>query len=54
VRLSADGSPLTILETEFDGESGRARVTAYPVMRTQSRLRIDVRGLPAPIELDLP
>ena len=42
------------LETEFDDESGRARVTAYPVMRKQSRLRIDVRGLTAPIELGLP
>ena len=29
-------------------------MTAYPVMRTQSTLRIDVRGLAAPIELDLP
>jgi hypothetical protein len=54
VRLAADGVSLMILDTEFDPESGRGRVTAYPVMRTQSRLRIDVRGLPSPIELDLP
>jgi hypothetical protein len=54
VRLAADGTSLTILETEFDAESGRGRVTAYPVMRTHSRLSIDVRGIPAPIELDLP
>jgi hypothetical protein len=54
VRLAADGTSLTILETEFDDESGRGRVTAYPVMRTQSRLSIDVRGLRTPIELDLP
>jgi hypothetical protein len=54
MRLAADGASLTILETEFDEESGRGRVTAYPVMRVQSTLRIDVRGLAAPIELDLP
>jgi hypothetical protein len=54
VRHAADGTSLTILETEFDDESGRGRVTAYPVMRTQSRLRFDVRGLRTPIELDLP
>jgi hypothetical protein len=54
VRLAADGASLTILESEFDDESGRGRVTAYPVMRTQSRLRFDVRGLRTPIELDLP
>jgi hypothetical protein len=54
IRLAADGAPLTILETEFDEGSGRGRVTAYPVMRTQSRLTIDVRGLVTPIELDLP
>jgi hypothetical protein len=54
VRLAADGASLTILESEFDDESGRGRVTAYPVMRTQSRLSIDVRGLRTPIELDLP
>ena len=54
VRLVADGSELTVLDTEFDPESGRGRVTAYPVMRTQSTLTIDIRGLPTPIELDLP
>lgn len=54
IRLAADGASLTILESEFDEMSGRGRVTAYPVMRAQSRLRFDVRGLPAPIELDLP
>ncbi len=54
VRLAADGTSLTILETEFDAESGRGRVTAYPVMRTHSRLSIDVRGLPAPSSWSCP
>ena len=54
LHLSADGSALTVLESEFDAETGRGRVTAYPVMRTQSTLTIDIRGLPTPIQLDLP
>ncbi len=54
VRLAADGASLTILEREFDEDSGHGRVTAYPIMRSHSRLSIDVRGLPAPIELELP
>ena len=37
VRLSADGSALTVLDSEFDQESGRGRVTAYPVMRSSRR-----------------
>ena len=54
IRLAVDDEPLTILESDFDQETGSGRVTAYPVMRTHSRLSIDVRGLPAPIELRLP
>jgi hypothetical protein len=53
-RLSADGSALPILETEFDPTTGHGKVTAYPVMRTHERLTIDVRGLADPIELALP
>ena len=54
MRLAADGSALTVLDSEFDPESGRGRVTAYPVMRTQSTLTIDIRRLSTPIQLDLP
>jgi hypothetical protein len=54
LRLSADGSALPILETEFDPTTGHGKVTAYPVMRTHERLTIDVRGLADPIELALP
>jgi hypothetical protein len=54
MRMSADGTALPILESEFDETTGRGKVTAYPVMRTQSRLTIDVRGLADPIELTLP
>jgi hypothetical protein len=54
IRLAADGEPLQILETEFDEANGRGRVTAYPILKTQSHLMIDVRGVPAPIEVALP
>lgn len=54
ISLAVDDTPLPILEVEFDQETGSGRVTAYPVMRTHSRLVIDVPGLPAPIELRLP
>ena len=54
LRLSADGAALPVLETEFDEATGRGRVKAYPIMRTQSRLTIEVRGLAEPIDLSLP
>jgi hypothetical protein len=54
IRLSVDDTPLPILESEFDQETGSGRITAYPLMRTNSRLTIDVRGFPAPMELRLP
>jgi hypothetical protein len=44
VRLQADGDRLEVLETEFDEESGRAKVSAYPVMRSHDRLVIQLRG----------
>ena len=44
VKLSADGVRLEVLETEFDEATGRAKVTAYPLMRTNEVLRIEVRG----------
>jgi hypothetical protein len=36
VVLSADGDPIEVLDAEFDLETGRGKVTAYPVMRTHS------------------
>ena len=56
VRLSADGETLEVLEVEFDQESGRTRVTAYPVMRSHSRLRVEVgfgRARREAVEVDL-
>ncbi len=53
IRLSGDGTPVPILETELL-EEGRGRVTAYPLLRTQSRLEIDVKGASARLDVRLP
>jgi hypothetical protein len=44
VRLSADGGRLPVLESDFDGSTGRGKVVAYPLLRAHSTLRIDVRA----------
>jgi hypothetical protein len=43
-RLSADGSRLEVLETDLDEATGRGKVVAYPVMREQGVLRIELHG----------
>jgi len=54
IRLSSDGTPVPILETELRLEDGRGRVTAYPLLRSLSHLEIDVKGAPAPLDVRLP
>jgi hypothetical protein len=54
IRLSGDGAPVPILETELQEEDGRGRLTAYPLLRTQSRLEIDVKGASATLDVRLP
>jgi len=44
VRLTADGRRLEILESEVDEESGRGRVAAYPVLRTDAALLVELKG----------
>jgi hypothetical protein len=44
VKLTADGRRLTVLELELDEASGRGRVTAYPLMRTDRALGLELRG----------
>ena len=44
VRLSADGRRLEILESEIDEATGRGRVVAYPVLRTDAVVRVEFRG----------
>jgi hypothetical protein len=56
VRLSADGGRLPVLESDFEGSTGRGKVVAYPLLRAHSSLRIDVRA-PSPTgrgTLDVP
>ena len=40
----ADGRRLQVLETELDESSGRAKATAYPLMRADEILRIELKG----------
>jgi hypothetical protein len=56
VRLLADGARLEILEQEWDEASGRARITAYPLLRAHGVLRLELkaRGRGAETALDVP
>lgn len=58
VKLTADGDRLEVLDTELDETSGRAKVTAYPLLRSHRTLRIELRGKArgedAALELALP
>ena len=58
VKLAADGARLEVLEAEVDETSGRARITAYPLLRTVATLRIEMRaaakGSEGTLEVDLP
>lgn len=53
LKLAADGRALVVLENEHDRETGRGRVTAYPVLRTERGLSIEVPGGPV-VEVALP
>jgi hypothetical protein len=41
MHLSADGDPLHELEREFDGGTGRGKLTATPILRSQGTLHIE-------------
>jgi hypothetical protein len=55
-KLRADGDLLPVLDIHLDPESGRGRTTAYPVMKTQRSLTIDLsqRRAKASVEVELP
>ncbi len=53
VRVLADGARLAELEREADAETGKGSVMTYPVMRTQSTLRIELKGRGGETSLDL-
>jgi hypothetical protein len=43
-KLSADGDRLEILTSEVDEASGRVKVTAYPLLRSHTSLKIELKG----------
>jgi hypothetical protein len=53
VRLSADGARVPVLDASFDPPGGTGSVTAYPLLKSQAGLTIEVRGAPA-VEVTLP
>lgn len=44
VKLSADGRRLEVLDVEIDEHTGRGKVTAYPLLRSDRALRMELRG----------
>ena len=54
MRLSADGTTLAVIAEEFDEETGHGKITAYPVLRSHRRMKIDLKGAAAPLEVKLP
>jgi hypothetical protein len=58
VRLAADGRRLEVLEVEVDEATGRGRVIAYPVLRADSAVVVELkgrgRGAEGSIEIRLP
>jgi hypothetical protein len=44
IALAADDADVPVLDVERDEATGAATVTAYPVLKSQSKLRIEVRA----------
>jgi ribosomal 50S subunit-recycling heat shock protein len=44
LKLLADGRRLQVLETEEDEDRGRVKATAYPLLRADEVLRIELKG----------
>jgi hypothetical protein len=42
LRLHADGTPIALLDTELDEATGKGRATAYPLLKTQRVLTIEL------------
>jgi hypothetical protein len=52
--VSADGTTLTSIRSEFEEAAGRGKVTVYPVLKSHRRIQIDVKGASGPLEVKLP
>jgi hypothetical protein len=46
LRVLVDGSRHEVVETTFDGVTGKGRLTAYPVPSSGRRMRVEVSGSP--------
>jgi hypothetical protein len=53
VRLRIDGSSHAVLEIDHDVGAGAGRIVAYPALRTQERLTVEVKGATA-VDVPLP
>jgi hypothetical protein len=53
ISLSVDGRQHTVLDMEFDEETGRGALIAYPVLRSERTLTIQVKGEPL-VDVPLP
>jgi hypothetical protein len=53
VKLETDGAVHPALDLTFDADTGRGAILAYPVLRSQKRLTIDVRD-GSSVEVALP
>jgi hypothetical protein len=51
--ISVDGHRHPILDLTYEEETGRGQAIAYPVLRAQERLTVELKG-EAPIEIKLP
>jgi hypothetical protein len=56
LRLRADGDRVTVLETQFDEDTGAGKATAYPLLKTQGALTVEVahKRAKAAVEVALP
>jgi hypothetical protein len=54
LKLTADGTAVPVLDTEFDEASGRGRIVGYPLLRTQGVLSIEAKGAKASLQVKLP
>jgi hypothetical protein len=56
VRLLADGERVTVLDVQMDEDTGAGKATAYPLLKTQSALTVEVvhRRAKAMVEVGLP
>jgi hypothetical protein len=56
VRLRADGDRLTVLESQFDEDTGAGKITAYPLLKSRAALTVEVvhKRAKAAVEVALP